>query len=46
MLREDAHDAHMEICHYRDSASALESGKPDSFLCYKKMLRKKICSDG
>ena len=28
MLREDAHDAHMEGCHYRDSASALESGMP------------------
>ncbi len=30
----DAHDAHIEVYHYRDSASALESGKPDSFSCY------------
>ena len=34
----DAHDALKEDCHCRDSASALESGKPDSFM-YGKFLR-------
>ena len=29
--RQDAHDALKEDCHCRDSASALESGEPDSF---------------
>ena len=28
--RQDAHDALKEDCHCRDSASALESGEPDS----------------
>ena len=31
-LREDAHDAHMEVCHYCDSASAHEFRKRNSFL--------------